>query len=646
MCGILGFWGSGLSSLDDAIKCMSAALHHRGPDASGVWIDKQVGLGLGHRRLAIQDLSPQGAQPMHSSCGRYVIAFNGEIYNHLELRKKMSANGVGVLWRGHSDTETILECFSRWGIEETLKIMVGMFSIALWDKKDRVLTLARDRMGEKPLYWGWNNNKLYFASELNSIKSHPDFVPSIDRGAIALLLRHNCIPAPYSIYQGIQKLPPASFISLSLNDKVTALSAKPVKYWNFDQIVESGNSQLLNLSDEDAADELEDLLVRSVKGQALSDVPIGALLSGGYDSSLVTALLQSVTTSPVNTFTIGFNDAAYNEAGHAKSIAKYLGTNHTELYVTPKDALDIIPSLPSIYCEPFSDSSQIPTFLVSKLASSHVKVCLGGDGGDELFGGYNRYLLAKKVWSRLSMLPRSLRGILSRFLTSFPPHQWDYVFQLFSGRYPLATPGDKIHKLASVLDVTDEKGFYRSLTSHWANPSSIVLNSYEPKTLVSDGGSWPNVDCFEHAMMAMDAQTYMPDDILVKVDRAAMANSLETRSPLIDHRVVEYAWKLPLRMKIRDGNGKWLLRKVLYRHIPQSLLDRPKMGFGVPIHDWLRGPLRDWAESLLSYQRLENEGYFDASQVRLLWDQHLSGKKNNQHLLWDVLMFQGWLDEQ
>jgi len=652
MCGLNGFFDKQANSSDTAIaiKEMNAALYYRGPDAEGSWQDDDIGLVLGHRRLAIQDLSSAGAQPMHSVCGRYVLVFNGEIYNHLELRQQLVEQGVHIDWQGHSDTETILACFVNWGIYETLKAMVGMFAIALWDRLDKVVTLARDRVGEKPLYWGWQNDNLYFSSELKGLKAHPKFTADINRDAISLLLRHNCIPAPYSIYQGIKKLRPGQWLQLPLADLEKAKVAQPQAYWHLNDVVESGLANPFTGSPKQAVDVLESTLMQSIDSQMLSDVPLGAFLSGGIDSSAVVALMQAQSSRPVQTFTIGFDDAGYNEAKHAKSVAQHLGTEHTELYVRPEDAQAVIPKLSSIYCEPFADSSQIPTFLVSQLARQKVTVALSGDGGDELFGGYNRYLMAQQVLSNNRKLPKSIRKAIAHGLLSLSPNRWNALFNTFAPIIPnklqLRTPGDKAHKLAGVLSIDNEHDCYHKLTSHWQDPTSIVIGAKEPQTLITDKQAWPQTDSFQHAMMAMDAQTYMTDDILVKVDRAAMANSLETRVPMLDHRIIELAWQMPLDYKIRKGEGKWLLKQVLFRHVPKSLIERPKMGFGIPLHDWLRGPLRDWAEALLDENLLKQQGYFHAAPIRKMWKEHLSGKYNHQHQLWNILMFQAWLETQ
>lgn len=652
MCGITGFWSAETADTSASAGIawrMADTLRNRGPDDGGVWLDHAHNLALGHRRLSILDLSPAGHQPMHSACERYVIAFNGEIYNHRDLRSQLTDEGKDPPWCGHADTETLLACFAAWGIEKTLQACVGMFAIALWDRRDRRLTLARDRMGEKPLYYGWQGDTLLFGSELKALKAHPAFRGAVDRNALTLLLRHNCIPAPYSIYQGIAKLLPGHFINIPLHGSSSARAAQPQAYWRLNDAVQRGLADPFSGSPDEAVDLLHSRLSASIGEQMLADVPLGAFLSGGTDSSTIAALMQAQSHQPIRTFTIGFDEGGYDEAAHAKAVARHLGTEHTELYVHPADALAVIPRLPTMYCEPFSDSSQIPTFLVSQMARQHVTVALSGDGGDELFGGYNRYLSARKVWSRMQRLPLFARHAAAGMLRALPPATWDRLFALAKPLLPkrlhLAIPGDKAQKLADVLALSDEQAFFHQLTSHWKDPASIVIGAREPQTQLTTPAAWPHSDSFEHWMMAMDTQTYMTDDILVKVDRAAMATSLETRVPMLDHRVVELAWRMPLDLKIRQGQGKWLLRQVLYRHIPQQLIERPKQGFSIPLDSWLRGPLRDWAEHLLNEGRLRQEGYFHPAPIRQMWTEHLSGRRNWQHHLWDVLMFQAWLAE-
>lgn len=631
------------------VRHMAAQITHRGPDGGGEWIDAEVGIALGHRRLAIVDLTEAGHQPMMSASGDLVLSYNGEIYNHLELRARLTASGEAPVWRGHSDTETLVACFEAWGIANTLERAVGMFGIALWNRTTGELTLARDRMGEKPLYYGWQKGAFLFGSELSALKAHPAFHGEIDRKAIALLLRHNNVPAPFSIYKGISKLEPGRYLTVRLGSKTQESGANRA-YWHLNDAVEHGEQNPFSGSPEAAVDLLENRLETSVAAQMMSDVSIGAFLSGGVDSSTVVALMQAQSSTPIHTFTIGSEQSTYNEADHAKLVAKHLGTDHTELYVTPGLALDVVPQLASIYSEPFADSSQIPTFLVSQLARQSVTVALSGDAGDELFGGYNRYLSARKTWSRLRKLPAPLRAGAATALKGLSPSAWDKLLERTGPILPpalrIATPGDKAHKLAGVLRSPDGPSYYRYLTSHWENPEDIVIGANEPATKVTDTTAWPTTKSLETWMMAMDAQTYLPDDILAKVDRAAMANGLETRVPMLDRRVVELAWQLPIEMKIRNGVGKWPLRQVLYRHVPQDLIERPKMGFGVPLDLWLRGPLRGWAEDLIDPARLDREGYFRSGPIRAMWGEHVSGKRNWQHHLWTILMFQTWLENE
>lgn len=651
MCGLTGVFSCNRKhELQSIITSMNNALIHRGPDDSGSWVDEGIGLALGHRRLSILDLTPAGHQPMHSASGRYTIVFNGEIYNHLKLREMLEADGKAPAWRGHADTEILLACFAAWGIEKTLEATVGMFAIALWDCEEQRLTLARDRMGEKPLYYGWHGETLLFGSELKALKRDPQFEAEVDRNSLALLLRHSYIPAPYSIYKGISKLSPGHYITLPLGNIDAAKQSVPQAYWQVNTAVQKGLANPFKGSASQAVDLLEQELRSSIGEQMLADVPLGAFLSGGVDSSAVVALMQVQSKQPVRTFTIGFDEHGYDEAVHAKEVARHLGTEHTELYVRPEDALNVVPQLPTMYCEPFADSSQMATFLVSKMASEQVKVVLSGDGGDELFGGYNRYLTARKVWEQMGHLPKPARHVVAHVLRSLSPSTWDSLYKWVSPILPkrlhIASPGDKAQKLADVLALSDDHAFFHQLTSHWKDPASIVIGAIEPLTLLTDPAAWPKTDSFEHWMMAMDTQTYMTDDILVKVDRAAMAASIETRVPMIDHRIVELSWRMPLDFKIRNGQGKWLLREVLYRHVPKELIERPKQGFGVPLDSWLRGPLREWAESLIDSSRLRQEGYFHPAPIRQMWDEHLSGRRNWQHHLWNVLMFQAWLSEQ
>jgi asparagine synthase (glutamine-hydrolysing) len=644
MCGIAGlFERDGLhSGTHERLNLMLRALVHRGPDSDGTWLDQNAGIALGHRRLAIVDLTAAGHQPMVSVSGRWVVTYNGEIYNFEALRQELIASGWRHGWHGHSDTEVLLAAIETWGLVAALRRCVGMFAIALWDRETRTLALARDRVGEKPLYYGWVGRQFAFASELGAFYSHPNWNGVVDRGALALLMRHNYIPAPHSIFEGIAKVPPAHVLYLSQADAEARLEC----YWDIGEIAEFNQSSPFAGTPLEAVDRLEALLKDSISGQMVADVPLGAFLSGGIDSSTVVALMQSMSDRPVRTFTIGFQEEGFNEAEHANVVARHLGTEHTELYVSAQDAIDVIPKLPQIYSEPFSDSSQIPTFLVSQLARQHVTVSLSGDGGDELFSGYTRYALSDKAWSRMSRAPLGLRKGAATAITAISPASWDRILglplKMAPSKFRYKAVGDKLHKLAGVLALPDRDAFYRRLVSHWQHPSDLVIGADEPATALTR--QIPSLPTFVQGMMYRDLISYLPDDILVKVDRASMAVGLEARVPMLDHRIVEYAWGLPLSYMRRDGATKWPLREVLYRYVPREIVERPKMGFGVPIDAWLRGPLREWAESLLSHHRLQSEGYFDAGMVRTVWQEHLKGDRNWQYLLWDVLMFQAWWD--
>lgn len=648
MCGFLGYLSSrhSISRPKELLQKMAQTIVHRGPDDLGTWYDN-IGIGLAHRRLSIVDLSPMGHQPMSSYSGQYIIVFNGEIYNHLELRADLEANTFNsIQWRGYSDTETLLAGFDSWGIKETLKRSTGMFAFAVWDKKTETLTLARDRIGEKPLYYGWQENTFLFGSELKALKVHPSFRSEINRDAICLYMRHNCIPSPYSIYQGISKLSSGCFLTVSLSSPEPQINS----YWSAVDVAHQGVNTVFNGSAEEAVNDLEILLKKAVASQMMADVPLGAFLSGGVDSSVIVSLMQAQSNNPIKTFSIGFNESIYNEAEHAKAVAQHLGTDHTELYVTSSDAIAIIPRLATLYDEPFSDSSQIPTFLVSQLARQHVTVALSGDAGDELFSGYNRYVVTANSWGKLSQIPPSLRNSMAKMIKILSPSSWNRIANILVKIHPIfghwVNVGEKLHKGADVLGARNVESLYKGMVTHWTQPEKIVFGGKEPPTLLTENR--PLLDGLNgiEKMMLLDLLTYLPDDILCKVDRAAMAASLETRIPFLDHRVVEFAWKLPLEYKLRNGKSKWVLRQVLYQHVPEKLIERPKMGFGVPIGDWLRGSLRDWAENLLDESRLQQDGYFYPAPIRKKWTEHLSGNHNWQHHLWDVLIFNQWVDQQ
>lgn len=643
MCGIAGYWEGtghfGEAEAAERAQRMTSAILHRGPDTHGHWADVAAGLVLGHRRLSILDLSPTGNQPMKSPRGRYVIVFNGEIYNHAALRLELEQRHSVQGWRGRSDTEVMLCAIEEWGLSTALSQFNGMYAFALWDKVERVLHLVRDRFGEKPLYYGWMGNTFLFGSELKALKAHPSWRGEIDRGALSLYLLHSYVPAPFSIYRGIHKLPPAHVLSIA-NPALREHSSRA--YWSPSRVIEECVAKPLSGKDKDVVTDLDLLLREAVALRMEADVPLGAFLSGGIDSSLVVALMQAQSSRPVRTFSIGFDVAGYNEAISAKRVAGHLHTEHTELYVSPEEAMRIIPRLPLVYDEPFADSSQIPTYLVAQLARQHVTVALSGDAGDELFGGYNRYFWGHSVWRVIERIPEILRDMIRRVLVSVSEPSWDAIFSMAARVTPKRThielPGSKVHKLADALVASSPEELYRRLVSHWS-----------PQTVMRGVDSVPSVprermNCseFTQQMMFMDLIGYLPDDILTKVDRASMALSLETRIPYLDPRVAEFAWRLPLDFKIRDGQGKWILRQLLYKYVPRELVDRPKMGFGIPIGTWLRGPLRDWAENLLGDVRLRREECFEPAPIREKWQEHLSGKRNWAPLLWSVLMFQAW----
>lgn len=657
MCGLTGFLANRTGIVPDVktlLLAMGERISSRGPDSADAWHDDSSGIGLSHRRLAVVDVSSAGAQPMHSANDRYVIAFNGEVYNYTDIRTELESGRLAPAWRGHSDTETILAAIQAWGLPATLKKMIGMFALALWDKQSRTLALARDRLGEKPLYYGWqgreNARTFLFGSEIKALKAHPAFDADIDRGALCLLLRHSYIPAPYSIYSGIAKLEPGCLLTISLAQPVPEI----IKYWDATAVARSGTANSFVGTPADAVDALEILVKDAVHKQMMSDVPLGAFLSGGVDSSTVVALMQAQSSRPVKTFTIGFSEPEYNEAVHAKAVATHLGTDHTELYVAPDQAMAVIPRLPELYCEPFADSSQIPTFLVSQLARRHVTVSLSGDGGDELFAGYNRYQLTAQLWRKLAWLPSVLRAAAATAIRALPPDAWTHAAAWIPGaarHSALAGFGNKLHKAAGVLTSRTVDDLYLGLVSQIHSPTHWVKgesgrSAVEPPTKLT--GNRPNLDGLNDVekMMALDAVSYLPDDILCKVDRAGMGVSLEGRVPFLDHRVFEFAWSLPLDYKLRDGQTKWPLRQVLHRYVPKSLIERPKMGFGIPLGEWLRGPLRSWAEELIGSDRLRREGYFYPEPIRSMWQEHLSGKRNWHHQLWCVLMFQAWLEVQ
>lgn len=637
MCGIVGFWDlkhqTPTQLLESTLIGMRDTLVHRGPDGAGNWCDATQGIGLAHRRLSILDLSPHGHQPMLSVSGRYVITFNGEIYNHQALKQRLIAAQCAPQWRGHSDTEIILAAFEAWGVVAAVQQFVGMFAIALWDRQEKQLHLIRDRMGEKPLYYGWLKHCFVFGSELKALKQHFAWQQEIDRNAVALLMQYNCIPAPHTIYQDIYKLEPGHILTVSPDQSMTN-----VAYWQLKDVI--NNNAPLAIDPARATVELEHKLREAIQLQMLADVPVGAFLSGGIDSSTIVALMQAQSTKPVKTFTIGFDDPTYNEATYAKAIAQHLQTDHTELYLAHDSAQSIIPDLATFYDEPFADVSQLPTYIVSRLTREHVTVSLSGDGGDELFAGYNRYALGVNIWKKLGYLPRPARLLLAKLITTIAPRHWNKVLAPFSSILPRvlrhSNPGDKLYKLAAIVGAKNFLEIYGALLSHWPgdDPSLQALTTDINRTTYTE------------LMMYIDSMRYLPDDILVKVDRAAMAVSLETRVPFLDHRVVEYAWSLPLDVKIKNNQNKWILRQILNRYVPAELYDRPKMGFGVPIDQWIRGPLKEWAHDLLSSSMLNKHNVLDAKLIQKRWQEHLNGVGNWHLHLWNVLVFQAWCDAQ
>lgn len=662
MCGIAGFLGYGPCcplSASKLLDGMAAQLEHRGPDGNGRWIDPDSGVGFCHQRLAILDLSPAGHQPMVSPCGRWLLVFNGEIYNHLELRHKLEHEQVGppTFWRGNSDTETLLAALGTWGVASTLPRLVGMFAFALWDNKLKRLVLARDRFGEKPLFYSVARSSagqplLLFGSELPSLMVHPGYDRTIDRQATALYLRHSYVPTPWSIHSQTRKLSPGSWLLLSSNDLaygIEALQNREQVYWSAFVAAERAIAQPFLGSSNEAIEAVDQLLAASVARQSLSDVPLGAFLSGGIDSSLVVALLQAQNMRPIKTFSIGFQNPEFNEAPFAAAVARHLGTDHTEMTVTGDDALAVVPQLPTMYGEPFADSSQIPTALVARLARQHVTVALSGDAGDELFGGYTRYVFASSLWQKINILPQYLRRGLAVGMQNQPASTWQKllvsVINLLPNRHRPRNISEKLHKLSSALTCQSEQEFYVSLVSQWASIDRLVKGALESRPAVLNPSLWLKQSDLVSQMMLLDTLTYLPDDILVKVDRASMAVSLETRIPMLDPDLFDFAWSLPVHQKVASSRGKLPLRAVLDRYVPEALFDRPKMGFGVPLASWLRGPLREWAEDMLDVSRLRQQELLESEPVRTCWDNHQSGRIEAHYQLWPILMLQGWIDK-
>ena len=648
MCGIAGFWSPSLSASArrEAVRAMTLRLAHRGPDADGHWVPADTPVALGHRRLSILDLSATGAQPMWSANGRYIISFNGEIYNFRELRERLHA--AGAVFRGTSDTEVLVAGFEAWGIVGTLREATGMFALAVWDVRDQELFLARDRVGEKPLYYGVCEDSLVFASELKALQLHPHWKGDIDRGAVALLMRYGYVPAPHSIYRGIGKVVPGTVLRFRPRD---GLVPSATAYWSALAVGQAGIARPTAKSDAELIDELDVLLRRAVADQMVADVPLGAFLSGGIDSTTVVAMMQAQSRTPVRTFSIGFFDPKFEEARHARAVAAHLRTIHTEHYLSAEESMRVIDRLPMMYDEPFADWSQIPTYLVSTLARDVVTVALTGDGGDELFGGYDRYVGLDKIWRRLRLIPRPARLALARRIDvvdrldarRWNPESWQ------RGESPAARRAHRLvvkaRKVARLLRCEWREDLYQELLSSWSDTRRLVPGASELPTAITDVSNLMPSATFAQQMMHLDLMFYLPDDVLVKVDRAAMAVSLETRTPFLDHRVVEFAANLPLRTKLRDKQSKWILRQLLDRYVPREFVERPKMGFGVPLHDWLRGPLREWADAKLDATRIARHGVFDPLEVRHIWEEHLRGYSNNTATLWPVLMFDSWITE-
>jgi asparagine synthase (glutamine-hydrolysing) len=639
MCGIAGLWDQRAELDHDSLSAiasqMADTLIHRGPDGKGVWCDAKEGVGLAHRRLAIIELSPAGAQPMVSSCGRFVISFNGEAYNFRELRRELEASGRR--FRGHSDTEVILEGAAVWGVEPVVKRLIGMFAMALWDRQERTFYLVRDRLGIKPLYWARFGKRLFFGSELKALRAYTGWVPALNHNAVASVLQRVYVSGSNTIYEGVKKLMPGTMLVARL-DKPLSIRA----FWTLAEVAEAGQANRFTGTEDEALDQLDTVLTDAVRKQMIADVPLGAFLSGGIDSSLVVSLMQKINSGSVRSFSIGFHEPPFDEAKHAQAIARYLGLDHSELYVSPEHSLRLIPRLPDIFDEPFADPSQLPTILVSELARQHVTVALSGDGGDELFAGYNRYFQVRRLVGMLKTLPPGSAKLIAAIIQSVPITLWNSLGACLPGFSAQSQLGDRLFKLATVLPA-QAPDIYSLFNNHWRDSPPLVIDA-------ASAAEWPDSseyldqlipDSIER-MQYIDTMNYLPDDILTKVDRASMALSLEARVPLLDHRVVAFSWTLPPKWKAHGKIGKYLLRRLLDRYVPRALVDRPKKGFGVPIDTWLRGPLREWAEDLLDETRLKREGILDAMLIRQKWEEHLTGARNWQYLLWGVVMFQAW----
>ncbi len=648
MCGIAGLFDprreTDSEDLDWQARDMASTLIHRGPDDEGSWIDPEAGVAFAHRRLEVIGLGPEGHQPMVSADGRWVVSYNGEIYNFRTLRARLV--NEGMRFRGGSDTEVLLAAVQSLGLDAALDACEGMFALALWDRRFRELHLVRDRLGEKPLYYGWVGRRVAFASELKAFRRLKGFPAELDRDAVSLYLRHNCIPAPYTAYRGLSKLPPGHLVTMVTGLRPGELPS-PRQYWSAREVVEEARLRPLREAPEDLADRLETVLSEAVSQRMVADVPVGALLSGGVDSSLIVSLMQEHSSHPVRTFTIGFADRAFDESREAAAVAAHLGTEHVPFEVTDHDAARVIPDLPDVWDEPFADVSQIPSLLVSRLARSQVTVSLSGDGGDELFGGYNRHAWLEPLWRRSTRLPGPIRRLTGSALLSVPPGLAVGLGRLTAAiapRWEVRNPSTKVTKLGRVLLSTGAEDAYLSLVSHWDDPESVVLGSASPTSVANQPARWPRLSGITEQMLWLDLVGYLPDDILTKVDRAAMSTSLEARVPFLDREVLSLAWRLPMTAKIQGGATKRALRQVLHRRVPKALVERPKMGFGLPIGSWLRGPLRPWAEELLAERRLREQGLLDPEPVRRAWHHHLRARHDLGYELWDILALQAWLD--
>ena len=654
MCGIAGgiFSANSDYRLADILARMNKVQVHRGPDDGDIWLDESTGVGLAHRRLAVIDLSREGRQPMISPSGRYVLVYNGEVYNYEDLRRTLDRCRGDFVWRGHSDTEVILAAIDHWGLVPAVQQFVGMFALAVWDRQEKVLNLVRDRIGIKPLYYGMAGRSIIFGSELKALRTHPQFTAQIDRQSLQDYLHYAYVPAPQTIYTQAWKLPAGHVLSIALGvDRRPHSLPATEPYWSAEAVAIRGHRQPASISETDAVSQMTNIISEAVRSRMISDVPLGAFLSGGIDSSTIVALMQANSALPVKTFTIGFHEDGYDESRHAAAVAHHLGTEHTELYASHKAALDLIPDLPSVYCEPFADPSQIPTLLLSRLTRESVTVCLSGDGGDELFGGYNRHFIGKRLWPMMRPIPLGLRRMIARWLRTIPPHGWDAFFDVLRRcrvprRWLIDTPGDRLHKLAQGLSAASPEQMYKRWISLWQSKDDVLNQGTGTNNRDVAEGLAGLDDDFTSQMMLRDLKGYLADDILVKLDRATMAASLEARVPMLDHRVVEAAWQLPLHFKVANGQGKRILRKILQQYVPARLVERPKTGFAVPLDTWLRGPLRDWAEALLNHDRIKRDGLLNAAPIRRKWREHLTGRRNWQYHLWVVLMFQAWLDQE